>query len=44
MEMAVANESIHTNVADEIDWSISPMDCIWYWQLKYCYPLILDCH
>ena len=41
LEMATVGAGNHTHAADDIDWSVSQIDCPCQWQFVNSYPMIL---
>jgi len=44
LEMAAVKEGNRTLAADDIDWCVSPIDCLSEWHAMNSYPVILNCH
>jgi hypothetical protein len=42
-EMAAVKAGNHTNVAVDLDWCVSQIDCLCQWQFVNCFPMILNC-
>jgi hypothetical protein len=43
LEMAAVNEGSHTQMADDIDWGVSHIDCLCKWHVVNCFPVIVTC-
>jgi hypothetical protein len=43
LEMAAVMAGNHTHAAEIIDFFGFQIDCLWQWQLIYCFPIIVNC-